>query len=636
MQTYRIKGILISIVLAFYVCPLLVSAMMQARTINVSPGGDLQTAINSANPGDTIILQADADYVCPGTCILPNKSGTATITIQSSRYAEIGPRLRGQREPSATQRKMMARVRSSASADVPGMVFNAAPGSHDYALLGLDIAPATGNKATTIVQLGTHGAPQDTPEEIPMRFRIDRTWIHGATTQEVQRGIGLNSGATDITNSWITDIHAIGYDTQAIGGWNGPGPYRIINNYLEAAGENVMFGGALATVPNLVPSDIEFHLNDVIRPLSWYVKDPSFAGIKWTVKNLFELKNARRVNATGNIFENNWTDAQAGRAIVFTPRPSDSGSWAVIEDVEFTHNIVRNTGSGVLVLGHDEAPAPTENRLRRIRVAHNLFDNVNGPKFGSDGVFATVIAGTQNVTIEHNTVLQTGNIIKTDYDPSTGFIYRDNITRHNVYGVFGSGKSTGNVTINFYFPGAVFTGNVIAKEVLGQDSPSNIDGVYPAGNFFPATVAGIGFVDLANGNLRLASTSPYKGKGSGGSDPGADIDALEAALADGPSNPVPSPTPTPSVTPTPTPATPIPVPSPSPSPTATPQPSPTTTPTPVPSPTPAATPVVYEVEFPTANSDGERQKVIRERALLGWACQPNPGGKFLICLRPKR
>jgi len=43
------------------------------------------------------------------------------------------------------------------------------------------------------------------------------------------------------------------------------------------------------------------------------------------VKNSFELKNARRVLAQCNLIENNWADAQAGIAIVFTPRNS-SGS----------------------------------------------------------------------------------------------------------------------------------------------------------------------------------------------------------------------------------------------------------------------------------------------------------------------
>lgn len=503
----------------------------QGVTIQVPVGGDLQAAINSAKPGDTIVLEAGAEYVCPGTCRLPNKTGEGTITIKSSRYEEIGARLG--REPSAEQRQKMARVRSSAQADVPGMVFEARPGSHDYALLGLDIAPAAG-RATVIVQLGTHGVDQDTPDEIPMRFKVDRSWIHGAVDQEVQRGIGLNSGATDITNNWITDIHGKGYDTQAIGGYNGPGPYKIINNYLEGAGENVMFGGAEATVPNLVPSDIEFRQNEVVKPLSWYVNDPSYAGIHWTVKNLFELKNARRVVVEGNIFDGNWTDAQAGRAIAFTPRPSDSGKWAVIEDVLFRHNIVRNVGSGIHFLGADEAPAPTETRLRRIRATNNLFININGPRFGSNGAFATVVHKTEDVMIDHNTVVyQTQHIIVTDYEPNTRFTYTANITRHNDFGIFGSGVGIGNPAIAKYFPGGDVTANVIAKEI---NTPSNAESLYPTGNFFPASLSTV------LGSDHRVIDSAYAGLG-------CDIDALNAALS-GTGTPVPQPTPSPEPTPT--------------------------------------------------------------------------------------
>ena len=38
------------------------------------------------------------------------------------------------------------------------------------------------------------------------------------------------------------------------------------------------------------------------------------------VKNLFEMKAARRVTIEGNIFENCWGQRQAGYAIVFTVR----------------------------------------------------------------------------------------------------------------------------------------------------------------------------------------------------------------------------------------------------------------------------------------------------------------------------
>src|SRR2546425_4142109 len=58
---------------------------VSAATITVPPGGDLQGAINAAQPGDTIILQAGATYI--GAFGLPNKQGSSYVTIQSSSLA---------------------------------------------------------------------------------------------------------------------------------------------------------------------------------------------------------------------------------------------------------------------------------------------------------------------------------------------------------------------------------------------------------------------------------------------------------------------------------------------------------------------------------------------------------------------
>ncbi|MBI2122939.1 MAG: hypothetical protein HYT96_02125, partial [Armatimonadetes bacterium] len=45
----------------------------------------------------------------------------------------------------------------------------------------------------------------------------------------------------------------------------------------------------------------------------------------------------------GNLFENNWQDAQGGTAILFTVRNQDGGApWSVVQDVTFTNNIVRH------------------------------------------------------------------------------------------------------------------------------------------------------------------------------------------------------------------------------------------------------------------------------------------------------
>ena len=43
----------------------------------------------------------------------------------------------------------------------------------------------------------------------------------------------------------------------------------IENNYLEAAGENVMFGGADPAIPGLVADGITFRRNYLSRPMAW-------------------------------------------------------------------------------------------------------------------------------------------------------------------------------------------------------------------------------------------------------------------------------------------------------------------------------------------------------------------------------
>ena len=482
--------------------------------LRLDRNGDLQSAIDQAQPGDTIVLEAGAVYTGPFT--LPVKTGSDFVTIQSSRVSELPEGVR----VSPSQSALFAKLQSATNGEP---IVLTKPRAHHYKFVGIEFSTADANvKVYDLIRLGDSNS-QTTIQSVPHHIIIDRSYVHGFKTQEVQRGIALNSAETSITNSYISEIHGKGYDTQAICGWNGPGPFKIINNYLEGAGENVMFGGAEPGIRGLVPTDIEVRNNYFFKPLSWYTKDPSFAGIHWSVKNLFELKNARKVIIDGNIFENNWTDAQAGRAIVFTPRPSDSGSAAVIEDVTFTNNIVRNVGSGVLVLGHDEPPAPTENRLRRVTLRNNLFDNIDGPRFGSNGVFLTIIAGTEDVTVEHNTAIQTGNIISTDYDPNLRFIYRNNISRHNDYGIFGSGLGIGNPTIAKYFPGAVITGNVIAKD---GNAPRNAESLYPKGNFFPESMRAVGFVDFERGNYRLRPDSRFHATATGGADPGANIDKL--------------------------------------------------------------------------------------------------------------
>jgi hypothetical protein len=369
------------------------------------------------------------------------------------------------------------------------------------------------------VQLGTG---TQTSTQVPHHLIFDRVYVHGTSTHNVRRGFALNSASTAVIDSYISEMHELGVEAQAILGWNGPGPFKIVNNYLEGAGENVMFGGVDPSITNLVPSDIEFRGNHCFKPTRWRVGSADYAGKAWVVKNLFELKNARRVLVEGNVFENNWLQAQNGFAVLFTVRNQDGGApWATVEDVTFIRNVVRHTGGAVNILARDNNHP--SGRASRILMKDNLFADVDGARWGGTGRLLQVLDGPVDLVFDHNTASHTGDVVAASARPASGFVYRNNISPHNTYGVGGDG-CYGNplLTLSTYFPGAIFTKNVLAGGNAAK---------YPATNYFPATLSQVGFVDLTSGNYRLASTSPYRNAGTDGKDLGADITAVEAASA---------------------------------------------------------------------------------------------------------
>ena len=110
---------------------------------------------------------------------------------------------------------------------------------------------------------------QNTIEKVPHDFVLSHLYVHGDALVGQKRCVSLNGASVTIRDSHISDCKGVGMDTQAICGWNGPGPYVIENNYLEGAGENVMFGGADPAIPGLVADGITFRHNMVSRPMSW-------------------------------------------------------------------------------------------------------------------------------------------------------------------------------------------------------------------------------------------------------------------------------------------------------------------------------------------------------------------------------
>ena len=488
------------------------------RTIAVPEGGDFQAAIDQAQPGDVITLQAGATYT--GNFTLPAKSGSDWIVIRTSAPDTSLPSSGGRITPG--YRNVLPKIVSPNS----GPALEALSGSHHFRLIGLEFAMATNVSMT--VSLILLGDKQTSLSQLPHDLILDRLYIHGSPTTTLRRGITLNSASTAVIDSYIADCHDENADSQAIGGWNGAGPFKIVNNYLEGAGENFILGGADPTIPNLAPSDIEFRRNYCFKPLSWRIGDPSYAGRPWGVKNLFELKNAQRVLIEGNIFEHCWTMGQTGFAILFTVRNQDgTAPWSVVQDVTFTNNIIRRVGGGFNMHGTDNNfPSMV---TRRIRIANNLLEEIDEQRWDGTGIAflvsgddgPTTKGGVHDLTIEHNTIFHTGVIIATGGSPSQGLVYRNNLSPHNQYGVKGDGQGTGNTTINAFFPGSVFKKNVMS----GGASED-----YPSDNFFPTSLDQVGFVNRNGGNYRLSPASPYKNAGTDNKDIGCDFDALNAAI----------------------------------------------------------------------------------------------------------
>jgi Carbohydrate binding module (family 6) len=465
------------------------SASGTSTTISVPAGGNLQAALDQAQPGDTVLLQAGAVYT--GTFTLGEKNGSDFITVRTAPSAQLpgeGGRIGPEHAP------WLAKVRSGSS--LPA--FQTAPGAHHWRLALLELQ-ANADGAGEIVRLGNGSAAQNSLSQVPYALELDRLYVHGDPAAGQKRGIALNSASTMITGCYIAGIESAAQESQAIAGWNGPGPYVIENNYLEAASENILFGGADPYIANLVPTDITIADNDITKPLSWRTQNIY-------VKNLLELKSARHVSVVRNVLEYSWRASQAGYAVLLTPRNPGACPWCEVDHVRFEQNIVRHAGAGFQILGYDD------NRPSRqtyaIEIRDNLLYDIDPTTWGGNGYFLTITGGPRDLTIDHNTVVQenASGVVQLGGAAIPGFVYTNNVSRHGSYGFIGSGRGVGADSIGAYLPSALISRNVFAG---GRSD------LYPPDNLFPSlSQFDAQFVSVAADDYRLTASSAWRGAGT--------------------------------------------------------------------------------------------------------------------------
>jgi len=223
-----------------------------ARTLNVRAGGSFQAALNEAQFGDTIILEAGATYTTPsirGFFLLPAKSGGSQtdadyITIRSSRADKLS---NGRVTPA--DRVNMAKVVALGSGGALGTENN----SRYWKIVGLEITNRSSGTADehvgTLVELGNY-------QSGVQKLWFDRCYVHpqedGTTdyTRTATRGFGVN-GVKDFR---LSNSHVSGFmghyqhnpadyiDSEAIASNIGHG-YLIENNFLQGHFNTIFLGG---------------------------------------------------------------------------------------------------------------------------------------------------------------------------------------------------------------------------------------------------------------------------------------------------------------------------------------------------------------------------------------------------------
>jgi hypothetical protein len=534
-------------------------------TTVVNSGENLQAALNNARCGDTIHLQAGATFT--GQFMFPAKScdvnhwiivrtsaADSTLPAEGSRltpcYAGVSwlpgrPALHCTSTTNVLAKLVMPKTGSGP------VLF--APGASHYRLIGLEITRAARTGLVTALASVANGGTLNS-------IVFDRVWMHGTAQDETTRGVWLGGGTyISVVDSFLTDFHCISVtgscgDSQAICGGigNGPmGPYKITNNFLEAAGENILVGGGAASA---TPTDIQVSQNHMFKPLTWMKGQPGYVGgangNPFSVKNLLELKNAQRVLLDSNIMENTWGGfSQVGYAILLTPKNQSSlCPICQVTDITIRYNYISHMGAGMqLANGRADTGALPLNG-GRYSIHDDVFDDINGTIYHGPSFFAQVstdpgVTILHDVTINHvtafapKTLLLIGDVLSTNA-PMSNFAFTNNIVSAGAAPVWSTGTDgslncavhdSPIITLNACFSSHIFSNNAVVA------TPSSAPvSTWPTHNFFPTTATAVEFVNYnggSGGNYQLQSSSPYKGAGTDGKDLGADIPGVNAAIA---------------------------------------------------------------------------------------------------------
>jgi len=552
-----------------YIDSALASTPSPGKVHKVKAGGDLQHAVNDAACGDVLELEEGASF--PGPIRLPAKrcDDAHWIVIRTSAsddslppegtrlspcYAGVGSLPARPAFHCPEVKNVLARILAVGKGGRGALEFMDA--ANHYRFIGLEITrEASGIGFSNLVLPEKNGGAD--------HIIFDRVWVHGTAQEETTRGIFLSGTRfVAVVDSYFSDFHCVAVtgvcsDAQAIAGGAGDlpmGPFKIVNSFLEASGENIIFGGAAAT---MTPADIEIRRNHFFKPIIWMPGSPGFvggtSGKPFITKNLFEIKNAQRVLFEGNILDNSWGGVgQTGFAIVITPRNAGSQCpLCRVTDITLRYCKVRHMASGMQIANAPSDTGGIATAGERYSIHDLAFEDIDGETYKGFGAFALVVSQgppLRDVKIDHITAFPPRVALNIGADRNkmqpSNFTFTNSILSATAREVTSTGGGERNCAFGAdrIGPEGVLK-NCFSSVTFSHNAIINPNKQWPRENSFPKNENAVGFVNYNHGkdgdyhlckdnglSPSCAKASPYAHAGTDGRDLGADIDAVEAAV----------------------------------------------------------------------------------------------------------
>jgi hypothetical protein len=325
---------------------------------------------------------------------------------------------------------------------------------HHYRFEGIAFRTRSGMYTDTLVLIGGRGEPD--PALVPSHMEFRHSIFLGVPSESGPRNcLALNASDSTVEDSYLAQCKAEASEGHAVTMFAAPGPILIRNNYLGAAGNNLLVGGvrnqmdvnlanltvdhnhiekpgeflywagdgppglARACTQGAFYRDVQVQPNTCENGACWvcqanglFAQDRTakYRPTNYQPKSGIEFKGCIHCLVENNIIDKVYAANDFGNASCFmTYQTTQDGPNAQMEDIVFRNNWCKDTWSGI-VISSDGAtlfPKPTNH----VRIENVLMTGLgNFPKlsiwtFPNDlyASFFKLTSGTLDLTIDHVT-----------------------------------------------------------------------------------------------------------------------------------------------------------------------------------------------------------------------------------------